>query len=128
MQGLIQDFTSGILLEKSNNLEKSNKTKKNQSHLKNLTSNSVWDSFSYEGSLCPVLCTVNEQIRGYQSYITCYNVVCGPPGLHAELLSPGLEESLLSVSETLDISRMPLLSIYIKTKVVQHDPRISISM
>ena len=52
-QGLIQDFTSGILLEKSNNLEKSNMI-----NLKNLTSNSVWDSFFYKGNLCPVLCTV----------------------------------------------------------------------
>ena len=41
-QGLIQDFTSGILLEKSNNLEKSNMI-----NLKNLTSNSAWDSFFY---------------------------------------------------------------------------------
>ena len=52
-QGLIQDFTSGILFEKSNNLEKSNMI-----NLKNLTSNSVWDSFFYKGNLCPVLCTV----------------------------------------------------------------------
>ena len=37
---------------------------------------------------------------------------------------PGLEVSLLTVSETLDISHMPLLSIDMKTKVVQHDPRI----
>ena len=36
-------------------------------------------------------CIVNEQTRSYQSSITCYNVVCGPSGLHAELLSPGLE-------------------------------------
>ena len=40
------------------------------------------------------------------------------------LLSPGLEESLLSVSETLYISHMPLLSINMKTKVVQHVPRV----
>ena len=73
-------------------------------------------------------CIVNKQIRGYQSSITSYNVVCGPPGPHSELLSPGLEESLLSVSETLDISRMSLVSIDMNTKVVQHDPRINISM
>ena len=47
-----------------------------------------------------------------------------PPGPHSELLSPGLEESLLSVSETLYISHMPLLSIDMKTKVVQHVPRV----
>ena len=69
-------------------------------------------------------CIVNKQIRGYQSSITSYNVVCGPPGPHSELLSPGLEESLLSVSETLYISHMPLLSIDMKTKVVQHVPRV----
>ena len=55
-------------------------------------------------------------------------MVCGPPGPHSELLSPGLEESLLSVSETLDISRMSLVSIDMNTKVVQHDPRINISI
>ena len=82
-QGLIQDFTSGILLEKSNNLEKSNMI-----NSKNLTSNSVWDYFFYKGNLpCTVYCIVNKQIRGYQSSITSYNVVCGPPGLHSELLS-----------------------------------------
>ena len=69
-------------------------------------------------------CIVNKQIRGYQSSITSYNVVCGPSGPHSELLSPGLEESLLSVSETLYISHMPLLSIDMKTKVVQHVPRV----
>ena len=71
-------------------------------------------------------CIVNKQIRGYQSSITSYNVVCGPPGPHSELLSPGLEESLLSVSETLYISHMPLLSIDMKTKVVQHVPSIKL--
>ena len=68
-------------------------------------------------------CIVNKQIRGYQSSITSY-VVCGPPGPHSELLSPGVEESLLSASETLYISHMPLLSIDMKTKVVQHVPRV----
>ena len=82
-------------------------------------------SFSYTsdfGRYHPC-CIVNEE-RGYQSSITSYNVVCGPPGPHSELLSPGLEESLLSVSETLYISHMPLLRIDMKTKVVQHVPRV----
>ena len=69
-------------------------------NLKNLTSNSVWDSFYLQGESlpCAVYCIVNEQTRSYQSSITCYNVVCGPPGLHAEVLSPGLEGVTMSLS------------------------------
>ena len=81
--------------KKTEPLEKSNMV-----NLKNLTSNSVWDSFYLQGESlpCAVYCIVNEQTRSYQSSITCYNVVCGPPGLHAEVLSPGLEGVTMSLS------------------------------